>query len=162
MIRVANFVDVPAIVSLMEDRYRASLYAQLGEMDTKEAKRLLVGCIQRHGGTAEGSTLVMVADRDGVAGFIVGLLDRVYSVGVPLSATDLFFACREGADFRDVRGLIEAFGGWATSNPRVVEIKMGVVDTFGADLARTDAMYRPLGLERCGTIYRRSVNVQRS
>ena len=159
MIRPAKFVDIPAIVTLMEDRYQASLYARLGDMDTKEAKRLLVGCIQRHGGTGEGATLVMVAERGGeVTGFIVGLLDRVYSVGVPLSATDLFFACRSGADFRDVRGLIEAFGAWATSNPRVVEIKMGVVDTFGTDLAKTDAMYRPLGMERCGVIYRRSIS----
>lgn len=158
MIRAANFADIPAIVSIMEDRYRSSLYATLGEMDIKEAKRLLVGCVQRHGGSGEGSTLVMVAERGGeVAGFIVGQLSRVYHVGVPLSATDLWFTCRPGADWRDVVGLAESFAAWATGSPRVVEIMMGCVDMFGVDLKQADALYRRLGLYRCGAIYRRSI-----
>ncbi|MCA1971907.1 MAG: hypothetical protein LDL44_03645 [Caenispirillum sp.] len=146
----------------MEQRYRASLYAQLGEMDIQETKRLLLNLIRRHGGTGDGATLVMVAERaeepGTIAGFIVGLLERVYGVGVPLTATDLWFCCRPGADLAEVRGLLGAVLLWARGNPRVVEIKFGVVDTFGTDLEAADALYRRLGLERCGAIYRGSIS----
>lgn len=158
MIRPAKFADVPAMVGIMEARYQVSLYAKLGAMDVPAAKRLLVGSVQRHGGTGEGATLVMVAEGlAGVTGFIVGLLDRVYHVGVPLTCTDLFFTSQPGANDFDPVGLLGSVVAWGEANPRVVELKMGVVDTFGTDLDRADVLYRRFNLERCGAIYRRSI-----
>ncbi len=157
MIRPAKFADIPAMAGIMVERYEGSLYARLGEMDMRATKALLTGAVQRHGGHNAGSTLAVVDERDGaVAGFVIGLLDRVYHVGVPLTCTDLFFTSRPAADF-DAVGLAREVIAWAEANPKVVEIKMGVVDTFGTDLDRADAMYRRLGLERCGAIYRRSI-----
>lgn len=162
MIRAAKHEDVPAMLAIMEKRYRASAYADVGEMSIPAAKKLLNLSILAQWKQDADGTLVMVAERDGeVAGFIIGMLEHVYLVGVPLSAKDLFFVARPGADWRDVVGLAEAFAAWATSNPRVVEIMMGCVDMFGADPAQADALYRRLGLDRCGAIYRRSIDVQR-
>ena len=165
MIRPARFADIPAMASIMEGRYRDSPYARLGEIDLRETKALLQTCIQRHNTRAtpgEGATLALVAtdgeDGDGqVERFIVGVLERVYQVGVPLTATDLWFTGRHGADPRSAFPLAAALVAWARANPRVVEIRMGVVDTFGTDIEKAGAMYRRLGLERCGEIYRGSI-----
>jgi len=158
MIRAARTTDVPAMVGILEERYRASAYAELGEMDHRQANRLLVASVQRHGGRGASGTLAMVAEHDGaVNGFIIGWLESVYLIGVPLMATDVFFTTSVGAEGRDVAALALTFTRWAEANPRVVEIKMGVVDTFGVDLDRADGFYRRLGLKKCGAIYRRSI-----
>lgn len=158
MIRPATHTDVPAMVEIMVQRYEASIYAAMGEMSVDRARKLLNLSILGHGRQKAEGTLVMVAEREGrVTAFILGLLEHVYFVGEPLTATDLFFVGREGADLRDVKALAEAFNAWACANPSVVEIKMGVVDTFGTDLNVADRLYRGMGLQRCGAIYRRSI-----
>jgi hypothetical protein len=158
MIRQGKCEDVRAMAAIIEARYRASLYADLGEMDVAAAKRLLTSLVFSQSKQGAEGTLVMVAERDGeITAFIVGYLDPVYHIGPALSATDLFFVARPGADLRDIKSLADAFSAWATANPKVVEMQMGVVDTFGTDLKLADRLYRGLGLERCGAIYRRSI-----
>lgn len=151
-------MDVRPMAEILEARYRASLYAQLGEMDVTAAKRMLTSLIFAQNKVVAEGTLVMVAERDErIVAFIVGYLDPVYHIGPALTATDLYFVSREGADLRDIKGLAEAFTAWALSIPKVVEIKMGLVDTFGTDIEVAGRIYSGLGLDRCGTIYRRSI-----
>jgi hypothetical protein len=157
-IRNASAVDTPAIYALLEEMYRSSPYVDRDQIDARLAKALIVQAIQRHGGHNDGSTWVQVAvtDDGAVCGFIIGMLDRVYHIGQNLMATDLFFYANQDADPRDAIRLLDGLIGWAESNPKVIEIKLGAVDTVG-DYRRTEKLFQRRGFEQCGVIYAKEV-----
>ena len=120
MIRAAKFGDIPRLAALMREMYEKSIYRDDCEFDEKEAKALLMRCIQRHGGQQDGSTFVFVADRTGVAeGFIIAALSRLYGIGTKLAAADTHFYVSAGAHARDAFKLIEAYRAWAAENSRL-------------------------------------------
>jgi hypothetical protein len=157
MIRRATFADIPRLFDLIAAMHRGSRYAAVATLDEKAAKAMLVQSIQRHGGTAAGSTLVMVAeDAAGtVQGFVVGMLARLYDIGVELMATDWMFHAAPGAPPRAAGRLIDAVIGWAAANPRVLVQRYGVTDALG-DPARTGRLFARRGFRAAGAIFERT------
>lgn len=157
MVRAAQFVDVPVIAGLLQEGYRASIYADRAAFNEGVAKRLIVNAIQRHGNKTVGGSQVLVAENDGVVvGFIIGVLDRVYGVLDALMATDLWFYCSPAAPPRAAPHLLKATIEWAEQIPKVIEIRFGITNAVG-DWERTARMYERLGLERAGAFYERQV-----
>lgn len=156
-VRAAKFADIPRLTDLMIEIHAASKYAGKVDVDVKHTKAMFMAMIQRHGGKHDGATLVnVVENRDGaVAGFMVGLLDRVYHVGAMLAAKDAFLYVQRGrAGALDAARLIDAYVAWASENSKVYEINLSWTDTMpGAD--RVDSLYVAKGFTRCGAIYER-------
>jgi hypothetical protein len=160
MVRDANFADIPAIVTLLQEAYDRSHYVKDGDfgIDVKETKRLLVQALQRHGGRHGGATWVQVAESNGqVTGLIVGTLARFYSIGTKLMATDLFFVASRNVEPSDplklMRGMIE----WAKGCPDVIEIKCGTTAVIRDDPREAGRILERLGMKEYGVIYRMEV-----
>lgn len=155
MIRDAAFSDIPGIVAVLLDGYGRSHYAGSSvNVDVKEAKRLLVQCIQRHGSHNGGGTFVQVADRGGrVTAVIVGTLARVYVIGDRLMATDLLWLAAEDAEPGDAVALMRNLVAWAKGNPAVSEIRCGATAIIG-DPARAGRILESMGMQPYGQLFR--------
>jgi hypothetical protein len=156
MIRPAKHGDIPAIAALFEEMYARSKYKGRDEIDMKLCKSLAMQSIQRHGLQSAGGACVFVIDANGVCGFVIGVLDRVYHVGRKLMASDLFYYASARAQPREAIKLYDAFLAWAASIPGVIEIKSGATDAIG-DYSRVENLYRRKGLVQCGVLYERVV-----
>lgn len=156
-VRPANFVDIPRIVEIIREAHGRSVYAGRGEVDTTYAKRLLAQSIQRHGGTHEGSTLVLVSERAGaVEGVIVGMLDRVQVFGDKLWATDLFFIGTRKMPPMDALAMLNGLAEWAEKAPACIEVKVGVTSVVG-DWQRAKGLYERAGFAQVGALYERRI-----
>lgn len=156
-VREARFVDIPGIISVLKDAFERSIYADATTYDETQMKQILVQSIQRHGHKNYGGTLVLVSETEGeVRGVLVGLLDQVYPAVKALMATDIFFVMTEKADGRDAHAMLKQFMEWAEASPKVIEIHLGVTNAIG-DWERTAKLYRRVGLEQCGAMFRREV-----
>lgn len=153
MIRPARFADIPVLARLLREMHGRSTYAGRATLDDRTSKAFLMNALQRNGGRAPGATLCVVAERGGeVVGFLLGLIDHCYHVLAELYATDLFFYVSAKGDPFDASRLLGAFLKWAETNPRVIEIRMGITDALG-DPERTSVLYERYGLERSGLMY---------
>lgn len=158
MIRPAKFGDIPRLAELMREMYDRSVYVDDCDVDDKAAKALLMRAIQRHGGAQDGSTLVYVADRDGVPeGFMIAALSRLYGIGTKLAAADTHFYVSERAHGRDAFLMIAAYKEWAISNENVIEVNLCATDAVG-EFRRTEKLYRRMGFEPFGVILTMRVN----
>lgn len=157
MIRPAKFYDIVRIIELLDEMHEKSRYASRVAIDYKVAHKLFAQCIQRHGGTNDGSSLVMVAVRDQkVEGFFVGMLDRVYHVGTKLRANDIYLYNSPRSHAPDMIRLFDAYLSWASSNPRVIEIMASWTDTIeGAQ--RIESLYEMRDFRPSGGIWTRDV-----
>lgn len=152
-IRDARFVDVPAIAAIMEAAHQRSIYADTATFELLSAKRLVMSALHRHGQDNLGGSLVLVSETDGVIeGFVIGVLDNVYPCLRELVATDLLFIMTENASAHDARDMIKRLMQWAESNPKVIEVHLGVTSAIG-DWERTGKLYRRLGLQQCGAMF---------
>ncbi|MCB1511065.1 MAG: hypothetical protein KDJ36_09180 [Hyphomicrobiaceae bacterium] len=157
MVRDANFADIPAMVAVLYAGYLKSHYAgdDRVEFDVREAKRLLMQAIQRHGHLTGGGTWVQVAESNGtVTGLIVGTLSRVYAIGTRLMATDLFWVACDDVDPLDPARLMRNMMAWARSNPDVIEVKCGTTAIIRDDPAAAGVILERLGMKQYGNIYR--------
>ena len=158
MIRAGKFGDIPRLVEIMQEAHAASPYADICEVDVKEAKRTLMGCLQRHGGNHEGSTFVAVAEKDGrVEGYIIGILQRFYTVTDKLEATDLQWFCTKKVSARDPIKLVKAMHKWAQKSPDVVAVFQANIDLWVDHAAVTRAL-EGIGMKKCGDILRKDLN----
>lgn len=158
MIRPAKFADVPRIAELLEEAYGGSIYADRAAFDVKTAKALLVQALHRHGHKTAGGSLVMVGEKGGVVeGFIVGAVERVYHVLDRFMATDMWFVCSKRADPRDASRMLKAFVEWAESNPKVIEIRMGITNAMGDGWRKAGKLYERAGFVEAGGMYERRV-----
>lgn len=160
MIRDAKFQDIPAIVGVIESSMRRSHYAdgRMGQVDVKEAKRLLLTAIQRHGHKNGGGCWVQVSETDGIiTGFILGTLNRLYSVATTLMATDLFWLSTPNVDPKDPAALMRGMIEWARSCPHVVEVKCGTTQTINEDATKAGKILQRLGMAHYGEIYRMEI-----
>lgn len=160
MVRDAKFVDVPAIVTLLQDAFSRSHYAgkDLGGVDVGEAKRLLIAGIQRHGQKNGGSCFVQVSERNGtIHGIIFGTLARVQAIGTALMATDVMWYASEAVEPADPYKLMKNMVEWAKSCPSVIEIRCATTAIIRDDPEATGIILERLGLEKYGRIYRASV-----
>lgn len=159
MIRDAAFSDIPGIVSLLKDAYQKTHYARQGvaSIDEKEAKRLLVQAIQRHGGANGGSCFVQVSETNGqVRAFILGTLVRVYSIGDRLSASDLFWLAAPDAYPADPAQLMRNMVAWAEKAPACIEVKCGTTAIMQNPEAAGMILKR-MGFEPYGKIWRSEI-----
>lgn len=153
MIRPANAVDVPDLIALLQEGYRRSIYADVGNIAEKAATQLLLGMILKHGIPAIDGTHCMVIERDGkIVGLHFGAKQRVYMIGSKYFASDAFFYVQPGHPF-EVIGLVDSFISWAAADPRVIEILPGVTDVI-SDYHAAGQIYEKMGFVQSGAIYR--------
>lgn len=154
MIRPAKFADVPRIVELLCEAHAKSRYAAVTPVNEQAAHRLVAGCVQRHGHTTVGGSLVMVWEIDGeVTGMIIGVIDRIYHIGEKLSANDLYLYSQGGQSLPAIM-LFNAYMDWALGNPNVAEVHASWTDAL-PDAERVITIYKRCGFERCGEIWKR-------
>jgi len=156
-IRPARSTDAMAIVSIIEDRLPDSRYAGIAQVDAMAARKLFAYAAQRHGGTNDGATFLMVAEDDEgeVEAFMLGSLARVYMVFDILAASDSFLLGRKECDPRAMPALLDAYIAWAEANPRVVEIGLSWADTIPGHEAIIHA-YERRGFTLCSKAFRRA------
>src|SRR3954465_304167 len=83
-------------------------------------RRLLLDGVKRHGGEHVGATLLNVVEfRGTVEGFMLSLLQPVYSIGIDLEAQDVLLYTTNSAPKIGAALLIDAYLDWALPNPRV-------------------------------------------
>lgn len=159
-IRPARSVDAPAIAALLAARVPDTCYADRDEVDVPYARKMFAYAAQRHGNTNEGGMFLMVAeDEHGVAAFCMASLGRVYGVGKKLCATDNYLLGRKGCPARVLISLFEMYVGWASTNPRVIEVGASWSDALpGSD--KWTPIFKRMGFEPCAQSFRR-LNVAR-
>ena len=157
-IRAARFVDIPALVDMLVEQQAKSIYAGRVSVDREHTRRLLAAMTQRHGHTNDGGTCVFVVT-DGISevcGFVVGVLGRVYHIGVELMAQDAFLVVTPKAPKNAVIQLIDAYVGWAETSPKVREIQLSHSAAI-AGSERIATLYRRKGFTPFGHSYRREI-----
>lgn len=156
MIRDAEATDIPGIISLLEDGYKKTHYAEngLAQIDVPYTKQLLLLSIVRHGQTIENSTWVQVVERKRlIVGMMLASLARVYVIGNRLMASDVLFHVNKLAAPSDAATLALNMVAWARRSPFCVEIRCGTTAVHG-DPTASGKMLEKLGLKPYGNIYR--------
>lgn len=157
-IRPARFVDVPALVDMLVEQQRGSIYSGKVKVDVEYTRKMLAAMVHKHGGIHDGGTCVYVAT-DGfseVCGFVVGVLARVYHIGVELMAQDAFLVVGKKAPRSAAIQLIDAYIGWAEASPKVREIQLSHSAAIPGS-ERISALYRRKGFSPFGHSYRREI-----
>lgn len=158
MIRPARFADVPVLTAMLISQQSESIYAGKVEVDRDYTRKMLAGLVHKHGGTHDGGSCVFVAEDDAghVQGFVVGVLARVYHIGVELMAQDAFLVVARKAPKSAAIHLIDAYIGWAETAPKVREIQLSHSAAIPGS-ERIAALYRRKGFVPFGQSYRREV-----
>lgn len=149
-IRTARFGDIPAIYEIIFEAHKRSRYAELGRVDERRCKALIVQSIQRHGGTSDGATFVAVADNDGlVEGFIIAVLQPLYLVLDVLEATDLFWITKPGAHATSAGRLLRAMHKWVPVGPVIRQANTDII----SDIELSGRMMEQHGMRLTGHVY---------
>lgn len=157
MIRPAKTTDVFALADIIEAGCARSRYAGVVQVDKKIARQMLAQAVQRHGGSTEGATFVMVNECDDrVDAFIFASLNRIYGVGDLFGSCDHYLLGLEDCDSRALSRLFHAYVQWAESIPRIYEIGASWADTIPETHVIT-RMFERNGFTLCGKQYRRAV-----
>jgi hypothetical protein len=160
-VRPARFVDVPALVEMLVEQQRTSIYAGKVKVDTDHTRKMLLAMVHKHGGIHDGGTCVYVVT-DGtseVCGFVVGVLARVYHIGVELMAQDAFLVVTKKAPRAAAVQLLDAYIAWAEASPKVREIQLSHSAAIPGS-ERIAALYRRKGFSAFGHSFRREVGAQ--
>jgi len=153
-VRRGKFTEIPRIAALLVEAHKLSRYEGTEvKVDVKYLKGLLMNAMQRHGGKNDGSTLVMVSEREGIVeGVIVGIVTRIQDMSDSLMVTDLFFYQSKRANPADARMLLQSVVEWGRAIPKVFEFTMGCTDVVG-DYKRTAKLYERMGFVQRGAIF---------
>lgn len=155
MIRPGKSSDAFALAEILTERQRDSRFAGKVQVDGLLARRLFAQAAQRHGGTTDGATFLMVSERKGeVEAFMLGSLSRVYIIGDALCASDTFLLGRQGCSPVILMRLLDAYIAWAEANPRVCEIGLSWADSIPGS-ATIQRAYTRRGFTECARTYRR-------
>lgn len=157
ILRRPRMIDVPALAQMLVDLHPRTRFVEMGEARLDVAKRVLAQAIQRHGGTTDGGSFVGIVETgEGViCGLMVGVLQRVYLIGDKLYASDVFLVAAPDAPLSVLPTLLNGFLNWAESAPDCVEIQLTWSDALPSGY-RMAPVYRRLGFERSGEMYRRA------
>ncbi|RFC65021.1 hypothetical protein DYI37_03910 [Fulvimarina endophytica] len=159
-VRPATYADIAGIVSLLHEGHRRSHYARTDVMlDEREAKRLLVQSIQRHGSVNLGGTFLMVAEKaDGrISGVILGTMSRLYGILDRMMASDIFWLASLDVDPGDPVALMRSMVEWAKSAPDCFEVKCGTSAIIRDDPKEAGRALERLGMTHYGEIYRMEI-----
>lgn len=153
MIRAARFEDVPALAAMLRDMHARSKYAGRVAISEKAMDAVLTGMVAQQAQTGpQGSCCAIAIEEGRPAGFVVGLLDRVYHVGNKLVANDVYLWLRPGASPVHTLQLVRHYLRWARRIRAVLEIRLSWTDALpGAE--RLGRLYGRLGAARVGEIY---------
>ena len=160
MIRAATPSDIQGMVDVLRWGHQNSLYAHL-TFNEREAARIVMACISRHGKKNQAGTWVQVADKEGeVVGLIVGVLNRVYEVAEEMVASDVWWLATPACGGRDRGGLMLSLRNWAQRPPKCHELAVVASDVMGT-AAAAEHVLAHMGLEKCGGIWRMDMTERR-
>lgn len=156
MIRPGKSTDAFALADLLIERHPDTRYAGKVDIVPEVARKMFAAAAQRHGGTNDGATFLMVHTdtHDIIDAFILGGLQRVYGIGDMLAACDIYLIGRKNCDPRAMRELISSYVAWAEDNPKVHEIGLSWSDTIPGNEAIME-YYMRSGFEQCSITFRR-------
>jgi hypothetical protein len=158
MIRQATMGDVPAILDLLREGYERSKYRGRGEIDARLAKQKLHFMIPRSGLRGDAGTWCnVVQQREGIVGLHFAVKNPIAEIGTKLFASDVWFYCSKTATPFAVAALLESFEVWAQADEKIIEIRLGVHDTFGNDFERVAKLYEARGYRQVGRMYERAI-----
>lgn len=157
-VRAAKISDIPAILDIIEEGRKLSVYAAVGDIDPHYARAMFGRAMRFNGGHGDGACLFLVSERDGkVRGYFLGVLDRTYQIGATLTANEVHFYLPQDADQRDVLRILAAFTEWALKNPKVVEIKIGESNVFGEPDGRFAALLERKGFAMSAKVFTKAI-----
>ena len=155
MIRAARTTDVFAIADIMIGRLDDSRFAGLAMIEPKLARQMFAQAVQRHGGTTDGATFLMVNETDGeIDAFLFASLGRIYGVSDTLCATDNLLLGKKGCDPLALLRLVRAYIAWSEGNPKVAETSLSWADTIEGS-EEMSGIYERMGFALCSATYRR-------
>ncbi len=140
---------------LVQQMHRQSVYADVAASD-KLIRSVLFDGLRRHGGQHAGGTLLNVVEfRGKVEGFMLGILQPLYSIGLLFEAMDFWLYCSPKSPGIGASRLIDEYIAWAGSNPKVREIRLSWTDAVSVDPRKIAKLYRRKGFVPCGEIFRK-------
>lgn len=149
MIRVAKFTDIPDIERLLRNVHAKSKYAKRTPLNAKAMNQTVMSMIAAQGQNGPAATHVSVCLQNGqVVGFMASQLSRVYGICEKLVATDVFLVS-ESHRAADMMGMIDAYIGWASANPKVIEIGLSWSDAISGS-HRLSRLYKRKGFKLVG------------
>lgn len=153
MIRPATPADIPVLMKMLHEMHGASKYLGRADVSDKAAEQALLAMLAQHGQIRPGGTFLVIAEQDGKpVGFTAGVLDRVYHILNKLVAYDAFLYVREGAQAAHTFRLIDSYVEWASSSPKILEIKLSWSDALpGAE--RIAPLYQRKGFAKVGETF---------
>lgn len=157
MIRKATNGDLTRLFELVKEMHAKSEFAERGiSLSAMLTRSMLIDGVRRSGGTVAGSTFLVVAERSGnVEGFLFGILQPIYSIGVELEAQDLMLYCTKKAPKIAPGMMIDAYIAWASSNPKVHDIMLSWTNVMGVDGQKVSRLYHRKGFAKVGEIWKR-------
>lgn len=159
MIRAATTSDLPRLYELVMEVHARSVFKERGiDPSPTLTRRLLMNGVQRNGGEHVGAMLLNVIEfRGAVEGFMLGLLQPVYSIGIDLEAQDVLLYVTPKAPKLAPGLLVHEYITWALRSPRVRDIYLSWTNVAGVDGGKLARLYQRKGFQRCGEIWKRGV-----
>lgn len=155
MIRGATPADLPRLFALVQELHQQSIYTDV-QLADRLIRSMLFDGLRRHGGDHAGSTLLNVVEfRGKVEGFLLAILQPLYSMAIPLEAMDMWLYCTPKSPGIGASRLIDEYVAWAAGNPKVREIRLSWTDAVSVDPRKIGKLYRRKGFIPCGEIYRK-------
>lgn len=157
MLRAATLSDLPRLFELVTQMHAASKYVarEIG-MDEATARSILMDGVRRNGGQHVGATLLNVFEVEGEPeAFMLGILQRVYSIGNRLEAQDFWLFSTPEAPAKAIPKLIDSYIAWADGNPKVAEICLSWTDALSGTGESLGRLYGRKGFDKVGEIYKR-------
>jgi hypothetical protein len=152
VIRPAKFIDIPALEKILHSTHARSKYAGRTGINQKALEQLLTGLVAGQNQNGPGATFMVVSEQGGeIVGFMAASLNRIYSIGEKLCASDIFLIS-EASNRADTNKMIDAYIEWASANPKVIEIGLSWSDTVSrGELAKN--FYTRRGFTLSGETY---------
>lgn len=159
MIRPASTADLATLFNMVGQMHGESEFMARGiQLSPALVRSFLATGVQRHGGQHAGATLLNVVERGGeIEGFMLGLLQPIYSVCIPLEAVDFWLYCTKKAPKIAPGLLIDRYIAWAESSPKVKDILLSWTNVVGVDGEKIGRLYRRKGFVKRGEMFVRGV-----
>lgn len=148
MIRLAQYRDVSALVSLFQEALSRSRYK--ASLDRISARKVVVDCIAAHD---QGlcSVVLLVSERDDkIDGFFVGTLTRLFEVTDIYHAQNLLWYVTPGSSA--AWALLKGFENWLADVDGEVVIDLGISDAVLKDPQALGRALARKGYRVSGTI----------
>ncbi len=159
MIRPASNSDLATLFNMVGQMHSESEFLKRGiQLSPSLVRSFLTTGVQRHGGHHAGATLFNVVERGGeIQGFMLGILQPIYSVCIPLEAVDFWLYCTKAAPKIAPGLLIDRYIAWAESAPKVKDILLSWTNVVGVDGEKLGRLYMRKGFQRRGEFFARAI-----